>query len=205
MTSAPTRSASSTSAAPGLRVRIRPVWILMPARRAWMRALSSTERPCASSSSRPASSESWLGTGSTKIAYTTPSSPISLAALCSALRADVVAEDRHQRGAVVERLEVGRALRALDLVGLARVQALAAAVDEVAGHPQRPSTGCRSCAPRRAARRPRTTPRTCRCAPSTAVSGIARPRMRHVPGHPVGALAVGLLDRAARRPRRARS
>ena len=57
----------------------------MPARRAWMRALSSTERPWASSSSRPASSESWLGTGSTKIAYRTPSSPISFAALLSAV------------------------------------------------------------------------------------------------------------------------
>ena len=50
-----------------------------------MRALSSTERPCASSSSSPASSESWLGTGSTNTAYTTPSSPISLAALRSAV------------------------------------------------------------------------------------------------------------------------
>ena len=134
MTSEPTRSASSTSAAPGLRVRIRPVWILMPARRAWMRALSSTERPCASSSSSPASSDSWLGTGSTKIAYTTPSAPISLAALLQRRGADVVAEDRHERGAVLELLEVRRALGARDAVVLARVEALALAVVEVAAH-----------------------------------------------------------------------
>ena len=80
MISAFWRSASSTIAAPGLRVRIRRVCTLSPALRPASFALSSTLRPSCSSSCRPASSESWLGTRRMYTASTVAPSPTSLAA-----------------------------------------------------------------------------------------------------------------------------
>ena len=100
---------------------------------------------------------------------------------CSAEARDVVAEDRHERGAVVELLEVGRALGARDAVGAPAGRGPGGGGRGSSRPSRPPSRGCRSCAPRRAAPRPRTRRRTCRSrrAPPSAGSccrGCARSR-----------------------------
>ena len=181
------RGSSTSRSPPSPRVRLPrpaprrgcacgsgPVWILMPARRAWMRALSSTERPCASSSSRPASSDSWLGHGQHVDRIDDAVVADQLRGGAQRRRADVVAEDRHERRRVLELLEVGRALGARRS-GSPCADPGPGACGRRSSRPCRaPSRGCRRRGPRCAAPSPRPRRRPCRCRRSPPSSGSPR-------------------------------
>ena len=177
-----------------LRVRSIRVSTRRPARRPATRAPSSRLRARCSSSGSGASSARRRGHLDHVDASTPASSPTSLAAVRERVGADVGAEDRHERGAVVERREVGRRGRRAR-AGAARAgrAPMPPAVDEVAGDAdQHPGDADRA---RLGVQRDARAPGGERA--ERAEHGGERDQSAadaHVPGHPVGALAVGLLD-----------